>query len=100
MRDKQNIINDLKNENEYFADENSQLKSIVNELRAEKNKDYLDKTNIIKSQKEEIESLKLKFDNLNKEQRAQNTAADKIKIELDESRSQIEKINLNTTILE
>jgi hypothetical protein len=100
LNDKKKIINDLKNENEYFAEENSQLKAIITELKSEKSKLYEEKTSIIKSQNQEIEDLKDKLQNLNKINKDSVNNSEKIKFENDEQNKQIENLNLKVSQLE
>lgn len=67
LQDKERIIGELKTENEYFSDEVTQFKSIIKDLKIEKNKLYEEKMGVIKEQKEEIEKLKNKMTNYEKE---------------------------------
>jgi hypothetical protein len=67
LRDKEQIIEELKNENEYFACEINQLKSIINDLKQEKILYYEEKNKVVKQQREVIESLKLNLNNLEKD---------------------------------
>jgi hypothetical protein len=67
LRDKEQIIEELKNENEYFAGEIRQLKSIIKDLKQEKILFYEEKNKVIKQQREEIESLKLSLNTIEKE---------------------------------
>ncbi len=90
----------MKNENEYFAEENSQLKAIITELKSEKSKLYEEKTSIIKSQNQEIEDLKDKLQNLNKINKDSVNNSEKIKFENDEQNKQIENLNLKVSQLE
>jgi predicted nucleic acid-binding Zn-ribbon protein len=63
LEDKNKIISELKHENEYYAEEISQMKSIINDIKAEKTKTYEEKMKIIKDLNVEIENLKSQLQN-------------------------------------
>lgn len=64
LRDKERVIEELKVQNAYFDEENSELKGIVNDLKVEKKKVFDEKNEMIKKLKEENEQLSSKASNL------------------------------------
>ncbi len=60
LKDKEAIITDLKNENEYYSEENSQMKSIISDLKQEKNKVFEEKNLVINDLRDEIDKWKIK----------------------------------------
>ncbi len=102
LKDKDRIINELKLENEYYADETTQLKSIIDDLKSEKSKVYEEKMKVIKELKEQIEELKENLSNaektINSKNKIINDITDKnnnVSILIEESNQKYEKLEYN-----
>lgn len=100
LRDKETIISELKNENEYYAEEISQQKSIISDLKAEKNKVYEEKMQVIKQQKEEIDSFKAKINTLEREQTTKTKENANTMNKLDENTKLVESFKKKISDLE